>query len=695
MSINIKIKGQSDTDEYKAGQELKAIFEKSLPQEIEGDITIVSNVTLFGQEVKDVDIVVFGKVGQGFKRKLKFRPRDQEEYINKNVYFSNFCFAIELKKHSLKDIHIGALNNILVTYNGKKHDVTYQSERQKYSLVRYFKNIDEVRKPVWVSNFIWLKNVTSKELLELTNKGEHNILPKEFGIDWLFMLLLSQSKPFEHTQSSNPYWGSQSWKSNEIEFSNLERAFELFENVKKNVGNISRSHFERMSKKILKDQKFAEAILDSSDKGGKFVIIQGKAGTGKTVKLLNIACDLCLNYQKRCLILTYNFTLVADIRRTLTFAHIPDGVGRESVRIMTLFKFFIDLFEGFGIYTGKDVLDDKEFFNNYETYCKTLAEFIKENKKPEMDIEEIMQQNHQLVSWDYIMIDEAQDWNPFEVEILYSIFGPSKIVISQAPDQKVRASNNPKWVRPKWRIDHDFVQTNEKKSFRQKANLVSFVNQFADKFNLAWELEPNEDFVGGKVIITTNYNIELHKDLYSDCLKNGNKAYEMLFLVAPSKIISDGEKEITFKRNEQDENSITKTIKQRHCSLVDEFAGQIDFWDGTNKELRRDYPVKVDQHRLIQYESCRGLEGWTVVCIEIDELVKYLSNKYKEDTDNLELELESPEEKKNRYVYMWSLIPLTRAIDTLVITIKDKNSDIAKKLYELHKENSEFIEWKV
>lgn len=94
-----------------------------------------------------------------------------------------------------------------------------------------------------------MKNVTSKELLELTNKGEHNILPKKFGIDWLFMLLLSQSKPFEHTQSSNPYWGSQSWKSNEIEFSNLERAFELFENVKKNVGNISRSHFERMSKK--------------------------------------------------------------------------------------------------------------------------------------------------------------------------------------------------------------------------------------------------------------------------------------------------------------------------------------------------------------------------------------------------------------------------------------------------------------
>ena len=48
MSINIKITGQEDTDEYKAGQELKFLFEKSIPNDIEGDITIVSNVTLFG-----------------------------------------------------------------------------------------------------------------------------------------------------------------------------------------------------------------------------------------------------------------------------------------------------------------------------------------------------------------------------------------------------------------------------------------------------------------------------------------------------------------------------------------------------------------------------------------------------------------------------------------------------------------------
>lgn len=192
MPINIELKGQTDTDEYKVGLQLKKMFRSSIPSElegktIEGDITIVTNVTLFGQEVKDVDIVVFGKLGQGYKRKLKFRPRNEEDYITKNVFFSNFCFTIELKKHYLQDINIGAMNNILVTYNGKKHDVTYQSERQKYSLVRYLKNSDEVGKSVWVSNFIWLKNVTKQELLPLTNGKEHNILPSEFGLDWLFV----------------------------------------------------------------------------------------------------------------------------------------------------------------------------------------------------------------------------------------------------------------------------------------------------------------------------------------------------------------------------------------------------------------------------------------------------------------------------------------------------------------------------
>ena len=81
------------------------------------------------------------------------------------------------------------------------------------------------------------------------------------------------------------------------------------------------------------------------------------------------------------------------------------------------------------------------------------------------------------------------------------------------------------------------------------------------------------------------------------------------------------------------------------------------------------------------------------MCIEIDELEKYLYKKFKDDEVNNELIVGNLDEKRHRFVYMWSLIPLTRAIDTLVITLKDPNSPIGLKLFELHKENPDFIEW--
>ena len=47
----------------------------------------------------------------------------------------------------------------------------------------------------------------------------------------------------------------------------------------------------------------------------------------------------------------------------------------------------------------------------------------------------------------------------------------------------------------------------------------------------------------------------------------------------------------------------------------------------------------------------------------------------------------------NRHVALWSLIPLTRAIDTLVITIEDKNSDVCNILREIYNENPDYVEW--
>jgi len=77
---------------------------------------------------------------------------------------------------------------------------------------------------------------------------------------------------------------------------------------------------------------------------------------------------------------------------------------------------------------------------------------------------------------------------------------------------------------------------------------------------------------------------------------------------------------------------------------------------------------------------------------DFDQFVRYKMETYEEEKVN-ELALESFEEKRHRFVYLWSLIPLTRAIDTLVISIRDEKTKIYSLLRELYEENPDFIQW--
>ena len=96
----------------------------------------------------------------------------------------------------------------------------------------------------------------------------------------------------------------------------------------------------------------------------------------------------------------------------------------------------------------------------------------------------------------------------------------------------------------------------------------------------------------------------------------------------------------------------------------------------------------------MQYESCRGLEGWTVVCLELDRLIASKLREYAEEPEEqLSLPLSTPQEKAEEFAYLWALIPLTRAIDTLVISLHDKNSRLGVILKELHLIHPDFIEW--
>ncbi|MDV6167766.1 AAA family ATPase [Flavobacterium sp. DG1-102-2] len=688
--VNITIKGFEGTSEYNDARILKQIFQASLSR-INGEILIIPNATLFGQAVKDIDLIAIGRL-ENYSTIINTKARTKRfnEYIEldeemRKVYINDFCFVFETKKHRAEDIQLNGLN-LLVRYDNNLKDVTTQSENQKYSLSSFFE--DRLNYKPYVCNFIWLRNVSSESIRNLigTNQriqNKNNYLPTSFNFQTLVSSACIQNSPFQALDNLGNFRGYPGFSSfnysQDIDLNKISKVFDLFTIVKNGIGDLTRKKIARITSKLLADQQYAKSI------GDKLVIIAGRAGTGKTIKLLTIACDLAINKNARSLILTYNHALVSDIKRTLALADIPDSIDSYSVNISTLHKFFYDILLGFGVGNiiespnGKKYIPD--FINSYKELLKELYSYIENGLINETDIQNLMDSRQEQVSWDFILIDEAQDWEEIEKNVIFKIFGSQKVIIADGVDQLIRGQKKCNWTE-KMRLN-DFQKTNEKRGLRQKVNLVNFVNELAKKLDINWSLEPKEELIGGNIIIRTKpYDKALHEEVYNSCVKNGNSAYEMMFLVPPNLV----------KKEKTKDKYGHETICKSFAYLENYKNDGINLWDGTNSDLRSEYVVDLDEHRILQYESCRGLEGWSVVCLDFDDFIKYKTETYEEE--NLgELALETYEEKRNRFVYLWALIPMTRAIDTLVITLQDKNSYIGKMLKEIHDENPDFIRW--
>jgi hypothetical protein len=112
-------------------------------------------------------------------------------------------------------------------------------------------------------------------------------------------------------------------------------------------------------------------------------------------------------------------------------------------------------------------------------------------------------------------------------------------------------------------------------------------------------------------------------------------------------------------------------------------------WDGTQSETRDTFPTSSDQYRIVHFRSCRGLEGWTVVCLNFDT--------YYEDCLRLArltppTELISPEEHATRMAASQILIPLTRSMKHIVLQIarRGRMYEVCKKL---HEEFPDVVSW--
>jgi hypothetical protein len=700
--MSIEHIGNIKSNEYEAATYIKSIFEKKIKENnVDAEILLISPLNVFGQRVKDIDIVLVCHFGQGFRVNTNFKVRDNDDNLpariikNSNLYINSLCVCIEVKDHEPKPEKVKINNTVAKVFtSGKWHNATEQSNQQKISLQKFL--LDHINYTPFVSNLIWFRNVSADKL----PSGTNNYLPSKFSLEDLIGKISIQNFAFMH-QTNKYYLLSAFGREKNIEFNlmdNFKKIQDVLSKYKENLGSISRKTLERITTNLLKDQKYANFI------GNKLIIINGRAGTGKTVKLLHIAHDLCKNQNKRCLILTYNTALVSDIRRTICLADIDsynDDGG--TVAVKTIHSFIREILIGLGIYeTSKNeylkskkidlmkqlettAIDQKQFdrklskllddffLEKYDDLKKELVEYLQKEIITKEDILKIKTEFPEL-AWDILLIDEGQDWPKDEQEILIKIFNSDNLIVADGIDQLVRSPKQAEWDL----VENHYKPPGEKKSRRQKANLTRFQKILATELRIKWDIEPNSDLPGGKIIIQVGkYTRKLHDSLIKELYESKNREYEMLFLVPPNLVSTDKETKERFFKNKDEWESFG-----------------ISLWDGTSRDIRTEYPTKVEQHRLLQYDSCRGLEGWTVVCNNLDDFYDYKLKTVESRTENdILLEMKSEDEKKEELVSYWLMIPLTRAIDTIVITLKNNDTPIAKLLKKVSEQCTDFVEW--
>lgn len=652
MSVVVSVYGaDKESDEYQAALKLKSIICDSLPTSVVGEIVLFSSATLIGQAVKDVDLMMIGQL-QNYSLNAEFNYKD-EGIIKDNVRIESFCTTIEIKRHDISGIFVNG-TDFYVYYGKEKHCVTLQSNNQKNSAMNFFKRV--ISYSPYITNIIWFTQATKNEVNGLcTHNGKRmisNVLGNEFDFKELMQLLIYQNSPFK-TRTGFVFNSNRQCSVNDI-----QNALSLFSRTKEQMGEMTRRRIEQITNKSFD----TNALVDTK---GKVSVYRGRAGTGKTVGLIQTAIQLVDNEQARVLILTYNRALVSDVRRLFALAELPDMFEVNCVHISTMHSYFFRLANAV-IYEGH--LKGDKFLNRYVSVLKELIEFMSDDESIEL-VKEICCEDIRL-DWDYILIDEAQDWSNQERDIILKLFDKGKIIVADGGQQFVRNIDVCDWS-----VIRERNNIKLKYCLRQKENLVKFLNAYTNKMNiLGGKILTKNNLPGGKIIITYDDNIiNIHKVEMGRLKTAGNIPYDMLYLV-PHSLVKKQSGQTFFAKKKEYENQ------------------GIFIWDGTSYQNRDGYSINGEEIRLLQYESSRGLEGWTVVCMDFDEFWDEKSEEY-EDGDVNSLLLESPEERRKKHLYNWTMIPLTRAIDTLIITLKDKESSIGKIMKEIADENPDIVTW--
>lgn len=333
MGVMVKVIGaDKNSDEYTAALEVKKIVETQMPKNVSGEIILFASATLFGQTVKDIDLLMVGSLN-GYKINCDYSDSKNEIGFGE-VLIESFCTAIEIKSHNINGIKLNG-TDFYVKYNEGWHCVTEQSNKQKISVSNFLKRTTGTSP--FVTNLIMFVNATSAQIGSLLRKNgkemPSNALGGDFDLNRLFKLIVWQ-KNVKYINGSLRFNSFEYNTSYASDIDGIKKAMEIFSEHKSNMGGLTRRKLEQISSELISGKISLEVNNDID-------IVRGRAGTGKTIGLISTAVKIVDEEYKRAIILTYNNCLVSDIRRLFALADLPDMFEENCIQVSTIHSFFI------------------------------------------------------------------------------------------------------------------------------------------------------------------------------------------------------------------------------------------------------------------------------------------------------------------------------------------------------------------
>lgn len=291
-----------------------------------------------------------------------------------------------------------------------------------------------------------------------------------------------------------------------------------------------------------------------------------------------------------------------------------------------------------------------------------------------------------------ILIDEAQDCNNYEKLILMKMYGAENIIVtSGGKDQLIRTSLETDWkVALNKPVPYNAISLGGR-SYRQKANVVKFVNAIADFYKFATPINSANESKGlGRVIIDARNGIRGFSNEILEELRNVGKVlgcsdYENCMVLLPTTGYSSRIKEKSIVIDELDNVDIIDKTTNRKLDID---SHNLKIWNGI-VDRKGDLSVPAsNQTRFLYYESCRGLEAWNVFCVDLDTFFYNMrSSKDAELYARANQEFFSNEEDlKSEFALHWVYMAITRPIDTLYIKLGNPSNEFSQKIVEIGKD---------